>query len=146
MVLLKRLLLWSVCLHGLILISLGHGGGFLFFVDLFALVEFTEFVNERNFNPLTLGSAHNMGFIVLLSFFGKLFAIIALFIKRKKRFLILSFIGLIQLWLSYLYLSYHFTSDNAAYTAFITGLPFLILSILFILFSYMQWKNQTVRV
>ncbi len=146
MVLLKRLLLWSICLHGLILITFAHSGGFLFMLDLAFLSASTEFFDERNFNPFTLDIIHNIGFVVTLSFLGKLFTVIALFIKRKKRFFILSFIGLIQLWLSFFYLAYDFRNNNEAYTAFITGLPFLILSILFILFSYMQWKNQTVRV
>ena len=144
MVLLKRLLLWTICLQGLILIALGHGGGFLFFLDFFALVDFKEFFKERNFNPLTLDMAHNIGFVVLLSVSGKLFTVIALFIKRKRRFLTLSFIGLIQLWLSYFYLAYNFTTNTAAYTAFITGLPFLILSVLFIILVCVQRKNQTV--
>lgn len=144
MVLLKRLLLWTICLQGLIFIALGHGGGVLFFLDLFALVEFTAFVNEKNFNPFTLDIAHNIGFVVTLSFLGKLFIVIALFIKRKRRFLILSFIGLIQLWLSFFYLAYDFPNNKESYTAFITGLPFLILSVLFIILVCVQRKNQTV--
>ncbi len=144
MVLLKRLLLWTICLHGLILITFAHSGGFVFMLDLSFLSASTDFFDERNFNPFTLDIIHNIGFVVTLSFLGKLFIVIALFIKRKRRFLILSFIGLIQLWLSFFYLAYDFPNNKEAYTAFITGLPFLILSVLFIILVCVQRKNQTV--
>lgn len=146
MVLLKRFLLWIMLLQGVIVIAAGHGVGIMILLDCVALIDYADFIKEETFTFFPKKGSNDLGIAIIFSITGKLFTIVALFIKRRGRFFVLSLIGLTQLWLSYFYLSYHFTSDNAAYTAFITGLPFLLLSFLFIVFACMQWKNKLVSV
>lgn len=141
MVLLKRLLLWSICLHGLIIIAAGHGVGVIFILDVFSIIDFRSFIKEENFGLIPTSFFEVMGIAVVFSVIGKVLAIVALFIKKQRLFFFLSVIGLANLWLSFFYLSYGLKYNNSSYISFISGFPFLGLSVLFVVFAFLHIKN-----
>ncbi len=141
MVLLKRLLLWTICSQALIVIAMAHGVGVMFFMDLFAIIDFRNFIKEENFSLIPKPFYEGIGIAIVLSVIGKVLAIVALFIKKQRLFFILSFTALASLWLSFFYLSHDLDHNNSLYAALISGLPFLGLFILFVVFAFLHIKN-----
>lgn len=145
MLLLKRLLLWTVLLHGLIFIGVQHAGGVLFVFEVGLIMEFKEYVNGGEFTLTSNNETASIGLLMLLSISGKLIAIIALLVKRFKVFGVLSFIALFLLWFSYYNINFAQQSAIGSRDTFFTGLPFLLLSVLFVTFFILGYKDLAIK-
>ena len=69
----------------------------------------------------------------LFALVGHLFLIISILTKNIKKIFWTKIIGLIFLWASFYYLTHNIFNDDLSQIGFVTGLPFLIVSIMLVI-------------
>ena len=129
----KRIKIWTMILHSMIIIGAGHGIGILGIMDIACIPKIIENgIQNNNFGDF----GDNLILVGLISLIGKIVLIISLFMKKEPNKNIAGLIGLFILWVSfYVLVSGNWNYDSLYELAFWTGLPFLICSIvLFVLF------------
>ncbi len=129
----KRIKIWTIILHSIIIIGAGHGIGILGIMDIACIPQIIENgIQNNNFGDF----GDNLILVGLISLIGKIVLIISLFMKKEPNKNIAGLIGLFILWISfYVLVSGNWNYDSLYELAFWTGLPFLICSIvLFVLF------------
>ena len=129
----KRIKIWTMILHSMIIIGAGHGIGILGIMDIACIPKIIENgIQNNNFGDF----GDNLILVGLISLIGKIVLIISLFMKKEPNKNIAGLIGLFILWVSfYVLVSGNWNYDSLYELAFWTGLPFLFCSIvLFVLF------------
>ena len=131
----KILSILTLIFNTLILIGAGHGFGPLILIEI--LLFSPSFINDFRINFIG-GYDERLIPFALSSLIFQIILIFTLFINSvwKRKLINLSCVFLI---ISLLYFTYDFTDSNSSNFTIISGIPFLIISILLII------KNITIR-
>ncbi len=118
----RKLKIWTIVSHGLIIIGAGHGFLFMFMTEI---LTFPYLTNENFSFSFTSVDNHFsvIGLTTLLGQVGLIFSILHNNQKFKNAFQI---IGLCLLWISITYLIYDASNDPYIHIALATALPFAI--------------------
>jgi hypothetical protein len=122
----KKLKIWTLVTHGLIIIGAGHGILFLFIIEIFSF----PYVTKENFSFLFNGVENHFPVVGLLSFLGQATLIFSIIHHKKKLQNVAQIIGLSLLWLSVVYFTYDTTKDAYTHIALVTAIPFVICTII----------------
>ncbi len=126
----KKLKIWVIISFSLIIIGRGHGIGPLIFIDIFSINQFIE--NGFTLPNYNDDDSENHFFIVgLFSLLGKLLILLSILklIKKEKYKILISFIGLLCLFISFYKLTFQNWNDGILKViVLVTGIPFLISS------------------
>jgi hypothetical protein len=121
----KKLKIWTLITHGLIIIGAGHGILILFFIEI---VSF-PYLTKDNFSFLFNGVDNHFAVVGFLSLLGQIALIFSLFNRRQDLKDTYQIIGLFLLWLSIIYFTYDTTKDSYTHIALVTAIPFAICTI-----------------
>ena len=122
----KKLKIWTLITHGLIIIGAGHGILLLFFIEIFSFPYLTKDIFSFLFN----GVDNHFAVVGLLSLLGQISLLFSLFNCKQNLKNIFQIIGLILLWLSIVYFTYDTTKDLYTHIALVTAIPFAICTII----------------
>jgi hypothetical protein len=125
----KKTKLYTILLHSLIVIGAGHGIGIMGIFDVIGIIQIPEIYENGIKYNINGEYQDRLSLVVIFSIFGKIILITSLFIAKIKN--IITFIGIIFLWISI----YFLTSGNWSYDwlygfSFFTSIPFFIYSII----------------
>ena len=124
----RRLKIWTLITHALIIVGWGHGGVCLAIIEIMSLPYFLNSLfsssSDSSFEILLLV----VGFTTLV---GQSAIIFSLLTKRLNLKTPIHIVGLILLWTSIISLKYFTSKDNHVYLATITCLPFLVCNVIF---------------
>jgi hypothetical protein len=115
----RKLKIWTLITHGLIIVGWGHGILFFFLIEFFGFTE--------NF-PVVGGA-------ILL---GQLFILLSFLLKTARFKVITHITGLFFLWLSIVYFVYSSRDDYSFHFATLTAFPFAWCTIITFLGTYLQ--------
>lgn len=118
----KKIKIWILITHGLILVGAGHGAAFLFMLPIASVIGLAGSELTSNDDVMLLTS--------LLIFVGQLCLLLS--IKRREEFAkkILHVLGLILLWLSLIYLVFQSGNDRYVAIVWISVTPFAVCTVL----------------
>lgn len=122
----KKLKIWTLITHGLIIIGAGHGILFLFIIEFFSF----PYVTKDSFSFLFNDVENHFAVVGLLSLLGQSALLFSLFNRRQELKDIFQIVGLILLWLSIVYFTYDTTKDSYTHIALVTAIPFAICTII----------------
>jgi hypothetical protein len=125
----KKTKLYTILLHSLIVIGAGHGIGIMGIFDVIGIIQIPEIYENGIKYNINGEYQDRLSLVVIFSIIGKILLITSLFIGKIKN--IITFVGIIFLWISI----YFLTSGNWSYDwlygfSFFTSIPFLIYSII----------------
>jgi hypothetical protein len=125
----KKTKLYTILLHSLIVIGAGHGIGIMGIFDVIGIIQIPEIYENGIKYNINGEYQDRLSLVVIFSMIGKIILITSLFIAKIKN--IITFIGIIFLWISI----YFLTSGNWSYDwlygfSFFTSIPFFIYSII----------------
>ena len=125
----KKTKLYTILLHSLIVIGAGHGIGIMGIFDVIGIIQIPEIYENGIKYNINGEYQDRLSLVVIFSIIGKILLITSLFIDKIKN--IITFVGIIFLWISI----YFLTSGNWSYDwlygfSFFTSIPFLIYSII----------------
>jgi hypothetical protein len=125
----KKTKLNTILLHSLIVIGAGHGIGIMGIFDVIGIIQIPEIYENGIKYNINGEYQDRLSLVVIFSMIGKIILITSLFIAKIKN--IITFIGIIFLWISI----YFLTSGNWSYDwlygfSFFTSIPFFIYSII----------------
>jgi hypothetical protein len=118
----KKLQIWTVFLHGFIVIGAGHGIGFLFLVEIISFPYF----GEDGFTLLLTDTKGHLPVIGLTMLLGQCAMTVSIASKIYRTKFIAQTVGLFFLWTSLIYFVYDTFKDHYVGIAVITCLPFLV--------------------
>ena len=122
----RRLKIWSLATHALIVVGFGHGILFFFIIEIF---EF-PFVTKGNFSLLfNVPFESRLPIVGLTSLCGQIALLVSIANTDKITKLSCQIIGLILLWLSIIYFTWTISRDYNVHFATITALPFCICTV-----------------
>ncbi|MBN8790103.1 MAG: hypothetical protein J0I84_23720 [Terrimonas sp.] len=122
----KKLKIWTLITHGLIIIGAGHGILFLFFIEIFSF----PYLTKDSFSFLFNGVDNHFAVVGLLSLLGQIAILFSLFNRRQNLKDVFQVVGLILFWLSIIYFTYDTTKDSYTHIALVTAIPFSICTII----------------
>lgn len=122
----KKLKIWTLITHGLIIIGAGHGILFLFIIEIFSF----PYLTKDSFNFSFNGVDNHFAVVGLLSLLGQIALLFSLFNHRQNLKDIFQILGLISFWLSIVYFTYDTTKDSYTHIALVTTIPFAICTII----------------
>jgi hypothetical protein len=138
----KRQTFWTIGLSFFIIIGVGHG---IICLGLLAIVGlFYGFnINTEDFS-LSLLASYDKSLMAaaLFALAGHILLILSLVTKISKTYFWTKITGLLLLWVSFYYLTHNLQVDTAAQMSFVTGLPFLIVSIV-LAYNITRQKTQS---
>jgi hypothetical protein len=125
----KKTKLYTILLHSLIVIGAGHGIGIMGIFDVIGIIQIPEIYENGIKYNINGEYQDRLSLVIIFSMIGKIILITSLFIAKIKN--IITFIGIIFLWISI----YFLTSGNWSYDwlygfSFFTSIPFFIYSII----------------
>lgn len=121
----KKLKIWTIILHGLILIAGGHGVAQLFIVEVMGMLDIKELFLSSSINK------KHIAVVSLAILLGQVTIVISLFITQKRQQLLLHLSGLSLLWFSVIYCAY-------IHIVWITVVPFFICTMLTLTGKYLK--------
>tara|TARA_R100000935_G_C2696741_1_gene108693 strand:- start:32 stop:493 length:462 start_codon:yes stop_codon:yes gene_type:complete len=124
----KKIKIFTIILHSLIIIGAGHGIGILLFFDFLSIPDL--FRNGLKYN-LNADYQDRLMLVGLISVIGKIIMIFSLFVKTMRIKNLTGLSGILLLWISVYFLTSGNWSYNSLYEfSFWTSVPFLISSVL----------------
>jgi len=129
----RKILIWIVVLNGLVVLASGHGMAFLEMVIPFFLFS-SEPAGSLSGFLFPADYEHAFGIISRFAFLGQVLVIIGLCMRNNKPFRNWTLAGVGLLLLSYLYILFFLFMPRAegVISSACSGLPFVILSIIFL--------------
>ncbi len=126
----KKLTIWTVVLSFFIIIGAGHGVACLGLLEIAGLLH-TFNIGSVDFSfSLSVSYEKSLSVAALFALIGHLLLIVSMASKSYKIMFWTKVVGLFKLWLSFYYLAHMIFHNDLAQIGFLTGLPFLIASIL----------------
>ena len=122
----KRLAIWILVAHLFIVIAAGHGIGTIGLLELGTIAD--AFGSKYLFSPQDFFK-HPLFWVVAITLLGQSLFLVSFF---KKHFNFLIIVGLGTLIISFLTLIYYLREQETLNVTVITGLPFLVLCLIFI--------------
>lgn len=141
----KRLTIWTIVLSFFIIIGAGHG---IACVGLFEIVGlFHKFnIGTEDFSlSLTASYDKSLSAVALFALLGHILLIASILTKSNEQTFWTKLVGLLLLWLSFCYLTHNSFSDDLSEIGFVTGLPFLIISLM-LAFKLVKQKYKSAYV
>lgn len=132
MLALKKLKVWTIILHGLIIIAAGHGIPPLFMLEAFYFFN----IKMADFDCSFSADHNHFGAMALTALLGQVAIITSLFIVKRK--LVFHISGLCMLWLGLIYLGYDAVNNSRIQVAWLTAVPFFICTILTFTGKYLK--------
>ena len=127
----KKIKIWTIVLHSMIIIGFGHGIGFMGFIDLIGVFNIPNALQNGIKLSFNGTFEDRMPLIIILSITGKLFLVLSIFLKPKLNKIITVLIGLIFLWITVYLLSLgNWNYSSVFEIAFWSSTPFLMCSFL----------------
>jgi hypothetical protein len=129
----KGLTIWTIVLSFFIIIGAGHGIGCIGLIEIAAIVSpFTKSNIWTDKFSLSLTADYDNSLLAsaLFTLIGHILLIVSLLVKNVKIRFWTKVSGLLSLWLSFYYLTHNLLHDGLSQFSFVTGLPFLIGSLL----------------
>lgn len=123
----KKLKIWTIITHALILVGFGHGILFFVLIEIFWFPYFTRKHFSFAFNASFESHLPIVGLTTLL---GQVFLTLSL-LRQKQTFKIVYHIaGLCLLWLSIIYFTINIEKDTYVHFTTISCIPFLFCTII----------------
>ncbi len=122
----RKLKIWTIVSHGLIIIGAGHGILFLFIIEILAF----PYLTKANFSFSFSSGDNHFPVVGLLTFLGQAALIFSLLQKKQRLKNVSQIIGLCLLWLSIIYFTYDTSKDSYIHIALLTAIPFAICTII----------------
>ena len=122
----KKLKIWTIITHGLIVIGAGHGIFFLFIYEILAF----PYLTKENFSFSFSSVDNHFPVVGLTTFLGQAALIFSILHNKQKFKNISQIIGHCLLWLSIVYFTYDTNKDTYTYIALLTAIPFAICTII----------------
>ena len=119
---LRTLKTWTIVLHGLIILGMGHGIIPLFLIEIILLPGLLQEAGETFQRMLAIGA--------MLAIAGQGLIVVSMFAKKYLRKAVFHIAGIITLWLSIGFLIYCTTIDNGFVFLTVSAIPFLICTII----------------
>jgi hypothetical protein len=126
----KSITIWILIINLLIIVVAGHGIACLGLIEIFWLPQFYGFSTNDFSLSLAISYDKSLGIAAMFSIFGQIMLILTLIIKRQSSVFLTQIVGLLLLWIGFFYLTHHLFSETGSQIGFVTGIPFLIASIL----------------
>jgi hypothetical protein len=126
----KRLTIWTIVLSFLIIIAAGHGIACVGLLEIIGLLHKFNVGTEDFSLSFTASYDKSLSATALFALFGQILLIISIASKSYKIMFWTKVFGLIFSWLSFFYLTHNILGDDLSQIGFMTGLPFVIVSIL----------------
>jgi hypothetical protein len=139
----RKLTKWTIILNVLIVVGAGHGIGVL---GLIEIVWLLDIIDKGIIISLNVSYDDRLGIAAFISLIGQLTLISSWFIKKNNIKFIVKVLGVIFLWVGLFFLTYRFTTDTAATISLITGIPFLVASILLIVGEVKNFVIRKIKV
>jgi hypothetical protein len=123
----KKLKIWTIVTHGLILVGAGHGGLVLFLIEIFFPYSIIQ-----NISGSSAGSENIVLVVVvgLLMALGQSLIVFSIVTKIQKLKTFAYIVGLVVLWLSYVYFIYDSMNDRDVYVGIPFAVPFFVCTII----------------
>ncbi len=118
----------TIALSFFIVIGAGHGIGCIGMLEMIYLVQMFTAEMEGFSLALTSSYDESLSAVALFALFGHVLLLISMLIKPIEFWT--KALGLILLWVSFYYLTHNIFNDTFSKAGFITGLPFLIVSMI----------------
>ena len=118
------------CPYFFIIIGAGHGIGCVGLLEIVGLVHKFNIGTEYFSLSLTASYNKSLSAAALFAFVGHIFLIISIGKRNYKQLFWTKIIGLLFLWTSFYYLTRNIFNDDLSKIGCVTGLPFLIVSII----------------
>jgi hypothetical protein len=122
----RKLKIWTIVTHGLIIIGAGHGILFLFIIEILTFPYLT--IDNFNFSFSAVGN--HFPVVGLTTFLGQTALIFSILHNNQKFKNISQIIGLCLLWLGVIYFTYDTNKDSYTHIALLTAIPFAICTII----------------
>jgi hypothetical protein len=140
---LNKLTLSTIVLSFFIIIGAGHGIGCVGLLEIVALIHKFN-IGTEDFSLSFIGSYDkSLAAVGLFALVGHMLLLISIGRKAERQKFWTKVAGLIFLWTSFYYLTHNIFNDDLSQIGFVTGLPFLIVSII-LAYKVVKQKLQTV--
>lgn len=128
----RTLTIWTIALSSLIIIGAGHGIACVGLLEIAGL--FYKFgIGTENFSLSPMASYDNsLGAVAIFSLVGHISLVISIVTKKYSTMFRAKIVGLIFLWISFYYLTHSVFYDSLALLSLVTGIPFLVNSLILI--------------
>jgi hypothetical protein len=136
----KKLKIWTIVTHALIVVGFGHG------ILCFAVIEilwFPYFTKGPFSFMLDSSFQARLNVVGLMTLLGQAMLIFSILNKRQEFKVIFHKIGLILFWLSIMYFNYSIEKSQNIYFATITCIPFFICSLIALVGLYTKHANNS---
>jgi hypothetical protein len=130
----KKIKIWTIILHGLIIIAAGHGIAPLFMLEAFYIFN----MKIADFHFSFSADHDHFGAAAFTALPGQVATILSLFIVKKNRKMAFHLSGLCMFWLSFAYLGYDAANNSRIQVAWFTAIPFFICTILTFTGKYLK--------
>jgi len=125
----RSLTIFTVLFNFLIVIAVTHGIAFIGLLEIFWLPGFYSIGTDDFSLSFTSSYYKTISAVAFLSLVGQILLIFSLLVKGRRTILVARITGLIILWIGFFYLTHHLLVDIAARYSLVTGLPFLICTV-----------------
>jgi hypothetical protein len=123
----RKLKIWILATHALIVVGFGHGILFFFIIEIVGF----PFVTKSNFSfLLNVPFESRLPMVGLTSLCGQIMLLVSIVSSGKTTKFSCQIIGLVLLWLSIVYFTWTINHDDYVHFATITALPFCICTII----------------
>lgn len=126
----KRLTIWTIVLSFLIIIGAGHGIACVGLLEIVGLFHKFNIGTEDFSFSLTASYDKSLSVVALFALVGHIFLIASIMTKNYKQVFWTKITGLLFLWASFYYLTHNIFNDDLSQIGLVTGLPFIIVSII----------------
>ncbi len=122
----RKLKIWTIVSHGLIIIGGGHGIAFLFIIEILTF----PYLTRENFSFSFTSVDNHFPVVGLTTFLGQVALIFSILNKKQKIKNTSQITGVCLLWLSILYFTYDTSKDSYTHIALLSAVPFAICTII----------------
>ncbi len=127
---LQRLTIWTIILNCFIIVGAGHGIGCIGLLEIIGLFNKFDIGTEDFSLSFSASYDKSLSAISLFALIGHIALLISVLASKVKICIWTKIIGLLFLWVSFFYLIHNAFSDNASLIGFISGIPFISISII----------------
>lgn len=121
----KKLKIWTMVSHGLILVGAGHGVMVLLVIEIF----FLPFIKENSLN-FSFDAENHFSVVSLMMLLGQAAMITSILSSRQPVKCILQIVSISLLWIGIIYFHYDTTRNHTIHIASITAIPFAVCTVI----------------
>lgn len=122
----RKLKIWTIVSHGLIIVGAGHGILFLFIIEILAF----PYLTKENFSFSFHSVDDHFPVVGLMAFLGQAVMIFSILNNKQKIKNPTQIIGLSLFWISIIYFIYDTIKDSYTHISLLTAVPFTICTLI----------------